>query len=187
MGLVERRYYFLIATTMARNNVRLCHRRLVMHWTVYNEAVSEDVTVSEQMMSESTRFSLLWNSYANCSLHLPATATDVSTRPMKHLALWESYSWKDGGRTKWPHHTLNSNCVIRIVHLVLHFSFFYLYCLSVCLYVACLYVYDTCCLIQIKWWRWWWLLNGWRTSTEDEKSGWVSMGITCKFRMTEKS
>jgi len=47
-----------------------------------------------------------------------------------------------------------------IVHLVLHFSFFYLYCLSVCQYVSCLYVYGPCCLIQIKW-RWWWWWRWW--------------------------
>jgi len=45
-----------------------------------------------------------------------------------------------------------------VVHLVLHVSFFYLYCLSVCLsVVSCLYVYGSCCLIQIKWWWWWWM------------------------------
>jgi len=46
--------------------------------------------------------------------------------------------------------------VFFFVHLVLHFSLFYLFCPFVCLSVSCLYVFGPCCLKERKWWWWWW-------------------------------
>jgi len=56
-----------------------------------------------------------------------------------------------------------------IVLFTVFYCTFSLFCPSVCLYVClCVFVYGPCCLIQIKWWRWYY-------------ENTVNVGISCNL------